>query len=45
LLLAKLVLEHRVLARDPLKNSDTAHEAAVNAALLAETPLDAQAFF
>jgi len=45
LLLAKLVLEHRLLARDPLAAPDTGQEAARNAALLAETPLDAQDLF
>lgn len=45
LLLAKLVLEHRLLTRDPLATADTAREAAVNAVLLTETPLNAQDFF
>ena len=45
LLLAKLVLEHRVLPKDPLAAADTARETAVNAALLDETPLNAQALF
>jgi acyl-CoA dehydrogenase len=45
LLLARLVLEHRVLPKNPLASADPGHEAAANAALLAETPLNAQAFF
>ena len=42
-LLASLVLEHHLEARDPLARADTAREAEIAQALLSEQPLAAAA--